>query len=91
MKEGYYGILEPVSGSKLDDDHPLVIMPGAAFDTSRNRIGYGKGFYDYFLHEHPLAKTIALAFELQLVSEIPCQEHDVRPQVLITEEQIYDK
>ena len=26
-----------------------MLMPGAAFDRHRNRLGYGKGFYDRFL------------------------------------------
>lgn len=91
VKEGYCGILEPTTDVMLDFEIPLVIIPGAVFDTSRNRIGYGKGFYDRFLANYPNAKTMALSFELQLVKQIPFQEHDVRPQVLITEEKIYDK
>lgn len=27
----------------------LVVMPGMAFDVTLNRLGHGKGFYDFFL------------------------------------------
>ncbi|TGZ80567.1 nagb/rpia/CoA transferase-like protein, partial [Ascodesmis nigricans] len=30
----------------------LVVMPGLGFDTRRNRIGYGKGFYDFWLERY---------------------------------------
>lgn len=90
LEEGYYGILEPKTDCLLREENPLVIMPGAVYDSMRSRIGYGKGFYDRFLHEYPKAFTLALAFELQMVEQVPCEEHDIRPQVLITEEEMYD-
>ena len=89
VSEGYYGILEPNTTECLQDKTPLVIMPGAVFDRNRNRIGYGKGFYDRFLQVYSKSRTIALAFELQLVGAVPHEEHDIRPMVLITEEEIY--
>ena len=55
LKEGYKGILEPSESceeyiySEAEAPNTLMLMPGAAFDSYRNRIGYGKGFYDRFL------------------------------------------
>ena len=89
LSEGYKGILEPQSKRPADEKQALVIMPGAAFDVCRNRIGYGKGFYDRFLREHPSFRTMAIAFELQMVEEIPAEAFDIRPDILITEEKIY--
>lgn len=91
LQEGYRGILEPKSDFPADDKNVLVILPGAAFDRKRNRIGYGKGFYDRFLNTHRNYHTIAIGFEFQMVNEIPAEPQDLCPQVLITEEHIYDE
>lgn len=89
LTSGYCRILEPTSQTIANGNRVLVIMPGAVFDHHRNRIGYGKGFYDRYLSKYPEFHTIALGFELQCVEEIPCESHDIRPEILITEEDIY--
>lgn len=91
VSKGYKGILEPTSIRIANAKNPLVILPGAAFDRKRNRIGYGKGFYDKYMKQNPSKHTIAIAFEFQLVESIPTEIHDFVPKVLITEEKIYDK
>ncbi len=91
LKEGYKGILEPDVSFPAKDTQALVIMPGVAFDRKRNRIGYGKGFYDKFMDKHPSFHTIALAFECQMLGEIDAEMLDYRPEVLITEEKIYNE
>lgn len=90
LSEGYYGIMEPYTGKIADAVKPLVIMPGAVFDKMRSRIGYGGGFYDKFLASHPSFKTLAIAFEFQVLEQIPTDSHDICPDILITEEQIYE-
>ncbi len=92
LKEGYRGIHEPKKQHLTDDaQNVLVIMPGAAFDIACNRIGYGKGYYDKYLHAHPNYKTLALAFELQMVENIPAEEYDICPNLIITEENTYER
>ena len=91
LREGYRKILEPDVRFPANDTHALVIMPGVAFDRNRNRIGYGKGFYDKFMDKHLGFQTIAIAFECQIIDAIAVDSFDYRPDVLITEEQIYDK
>ena len=90
LEYGYRGILEPKTSHPAHAEHALVIMPGAVFDQSRNRIGYGKGFYDKFLYRHPDYATIALAFSCQIIPVIPSKEHDIKPDIIITEECIYE-
>ena len=89
LKEGYKGILEPTTSIIPETEQGLVIMPGVAFDSKRNRVGYGKGYYDRFLKYHKNFNTMALAFSIQVFSEILCDIHDIKPEILITEEQIY--
>lgn len=83
---GYYGILEPESEKKAEGRKVLVIMPGMAFDTNLNRIGYGGGFYDAYLEKHMEYRRMAIAFSVQCVEKIPAEPYDIRPEVLITEE-----
>ena len=90
LESGYFGVLEPVGEEKAEGEQVLVIMPGAAFDKKRNRIGYGKGYYDRFLEKYPTYRTLALAFELQVVDKIPSDSFDVKPNQIVTEENIYD-
>lgn len=83
-KKNFY---RPLKIEKLE----LVIVPGVAFDGRGNRLGFGKGFYDRFLKKAPdRIKSIALAFELQLVGDIPSQSHDAPVDYIITEKRIID-
>ena len=91
LQEGFKGIEEPLDTYPAKDEHALIIMPGAAFDTTCNRIGYGKGYYDKYLHAHPNHKTIAIAFELQMVKHVPADEYDICPEIIITEEKTYER
>ena len=71
------------------DEIDLVIVPGVAFDERGNRIGFGMGFYDRFLKRtSSRTKTVALAFELQLVPIIPSQPYDVPVDYIITEKRV---
>ena len=39
-----------------------MIMPGLAFDKEHHRAGYGGGFYDRYLEQHPAFYKAAVAF-----------------------------
>ena len=60
LEEGAYGILEPEAGEVLEPgEATLVVMPGAVFSKSHDRIGYGGGYYDRYLVHVPYEKRIA--------------------------------
>lgn len=70
--------------SYLPDDS-LMIMPGTVFDKKGARIGYGGGFYDTFLAEYPM-RTVGIFYDCQRTKEeIPCEEHDKKPDRILTE------
>lgn len=90
LTEGYGGILEPSGDAekrfcydKSRRDTTLMLMPGAAFDPMRNRIGYGKGFYDRYLSDKPDLHTIAIGFDCQIVAQIENCATDIKPMQVI--------
>lgn len=89
LHPGTFNILEPEENTPANGKNALVLMPGAVFDKNRNRIGYGRGYYDRYLKQHPKYKTMALAFEFQVLEKIPSEAHDIRPQIIVTEENVY--
>lgn len=89
LKEGYYGIPEPTEGEVVDWQDALMIMPGVAFDKANHRVGYGGGFYDRFLEKHPALIRVAVAFEFQILKQVPVEPTDILPQIIVTEEKLY--
>lgn len=89
LKRGYFNIMEPVITRKADAKNALIIMPGVAFDRTGGRIGYGRGFYDAYLKKHPDTIRLALAFSMQITDTVPTEEHDIRPELIITEGTVY--
>lgn len=83
-----FGVPEPSRGELKNGTKGLVIVPGIAFDKKRNRIGYGKGYYDRYLIKHQELKTMAVAFEEQIAETLPFDEYDIRPDILITDKRI---
>lgn len=87
LSAGYKGIPEPSGDTEKyvyteeTAGRTLMIMPGVAFDAGRNRIGYGKGFYDKYLQDKEALqlKTIAVGFRCQMTDTIPAEENDIRP------------
>ncbi len=90
LHRGRYGIPEPKHGT-YKGKPDLVIVPGVAFDKKCNRLGRGKGYYDRFLNKLKDVKTIGLAYDKQVVEEIPTTYWDVRLDCVITQTEIYTK
>lgn len=89
-RPGAYGILEPASYKAPAEEPGLLLIPGLAFDKNGNRLGYGGGFYDKYLKAHPTFSCAALAFELQIIDAVPCEEHDTSVDYIVTPERIID-
>jgi len=72
---GSYGIREPDTkkSKKVDvNEIEMVVVPALAFDRHKNRLGRGKGFYDRFLKNlNPLCKKVGIAFEFQVLDDLP--------------------
>ena len=78
MEKSDMGIPEPVNdGPVADDPTALVLMPGLAFTTGGDRMGYGGGYYDKFLSAEPGHPTVALCYDFQIVESLPTEEYDI--------------
>ncbi|MEY2466031.1 MAG: 5-formyltetrahydrofolate cyclo-ligase, partial [Verrucomicrobiota bacterium] len=61
----------------------LILVPGVAFELHGRRLGRGKGFYDRLLADMR-GTTCGVAFDEQIVAEIPVEPHDVHLDYLLT-------
>lgn len=86
-KFGYYESKSDIFSDENILD--LIIVPALAFDISKNRIGFGGGYYDKFLHKirknHNNPLIIGICYDFQLLDNIPSEEHDVKVDFVITE------
>lgn len=81
-----FGIGEPTGPIWTDlDAIQIIIVPGVAFDRSGNRMGRGRGFYDRMLKSTVGALKIGIAYDFQMLDEIPVEPHDVKMDRIITE------
>lgn len=83
-----YGIAEPKRRVYADKNEiDLAVVPLRAFDSSKNRLGRGKGMYDGFLKDFRGAK-IGLAFSVQELDSVNALAHDVPLDAVVTEEKV---
>ena len=67
----------------------IIIVPGIAFDRTGNRLGRGGGYYDSYLGKFD-GQKIGICKDLQLVDELPIEDHDVKVDVIITEKNLIE-
>jgi len=88
LEERGHGFAEPpeqATEAKASDEL-LVIVPALAVDPTGQRIGYGKGFYDRLLARIcPPAFALAVAYDFEVVPEVPRAEHDRAVDMVITD------
>ncbi len=81
LESQHFGIYQPKKGRVKEvplEDIDLVVVPGIAFDKKNVRLGRGHGYYDRFLSSLPeKTKTIGLAFDFQVVKDLPKDPHDI--------------
>jgi 5-formyltetrahydrofolate cyclo-ligase len=67
-----------------------VLVPGLGFTPQGQRLGRGAGFYDRYLSLVPQALRVGVAFELQIVDTLPCEEHDLPVDIILTESRLIE-
>jgi 5-formyltetrahydrofolate cyclo-ligase len=64
----------------------LLFVPALAVAPSGHRLGYGAGFYDSLLPDVcPPGRAVAVAYDFQLLVELPTLPHDVPCDFILTD------
>ena len=91
MNVNKFGILEPLKSKPITPN--IILVPLLAFDKFKNRLGYGKGFYDKFLKKNDKKKSkvisIGVAFSFQKYHKLPVNNKDVKLDYILTEKGIF--
>ena len=92
MKLNQYGIPEPLY-TKHNLKPDVILIPLLSFDKFKNRLGYGKGFYDKYLNKNINKNrsilTIGVAFSFQKYKKLPTNTKDFKLDYIITEKGIF--
>ncbi len=65
----------------------LLVVPALAVSGDGQRLGYGLGFYDATLPDFcPPAKAMVVAYDFELMAELPSEAHDVRCNIVVTDQ-----
>jgi len=82
---GSFHIEEPTGSDCADvSEMEMIVVPAVAYDRRGNRVGRGKGYYDRLL-AGSRARKVGVAYDFQLVDEIPAEPHDIRVDIVITD------
>ena len=88
MQEQGFGFREPTAGQAevAPGELDAILVPALAVDPRGHRIGYGAGYYDRTLPRFaPPAVPVAVAFDFQLVAEVPDTPSDVPVAWVVTD------
>ncbi len=85
---GEFGTLQPRALHFVEVGHwDIIIVPLLSFNRQGYRLGYGGGFYDRLLATLSIP-TVGVAFAAQEAEVLPCEEHDVQLDWIVTETEI---
>ena len=92
LKVNRYGFLEPVNKKKITYPR-IILVPLLAYDSNKNRLGYGAGYYDRFINNQQKKNsgiiTIGLAFSFQKYKKIPISKFDKKLDYILTEKGMF--
>ncbi|MCX5778127.1 MAG: 5-formyltetrahydrofolate cyclo-ligase [Elusimicrobia bacterium] len=92
VSPGVFNIREPHTSPDCEvlaiDEIDVVLVPGMVFDPHGSRIGYGKGFYDRWMGALPAQKLVGLAYDFQVLENVPSEKNDVTVGLIVTNTRI---
>ncbi|MCP5396954.1 MAG: 5-formyltetrahydrofolate cyclo-ligase [Sphingomonadaceae bacterium] len=88
LEAGPFGMLQPTEDSE-ELVPELLVMPLVGFTASGARLGQGGGHYDRWLAAHSDTIAIGIAWDCQLVDELPLEDHDMPLKAVVTPTRFY--
>ena len=88
LEAGQFGILTPRDNTNIIEEFDVTITPGLGFTAGGSRLGYGRGYYDSWFQRNDGGLKIALAYEMQIQIDLPSDEHDIKVDMIVTEERV---
>jgi 5-formyltetrahydrofolate cyclo-ligase len=75
-----------IHSNETELENRLMLLPGLAFDSTGNRIGYGAGYYDRYLSKFPASYfyKMAIAYDFQLMEQIAAEDYDIKADAIVT-------
>ncbi len=88
LQAGRFHVMEPVltkAKQPFYAEPDLCFVPGAVFDCSGARFGYGKGYYDRYFAARKTVKLAGCAYGCQITDNLPADVWDIRMDLLCSE------
>lgn len=87
LEMGNFSVMEPKERCETVKKLDVILVPAIALTREGYRLGYGFGYYDRYLHGKQ-SKKIALSYYKQVVKSIPHDDHDIKMDCIVTEEDL---
>jgi 5-formyltetrahydrofolate cyclo-ligase len=88
LVEGPFQLMQPKARAK-DIMPDVVFVPLVGFTAQGHRLGQGGGHYDRWVEAHPGRTKVGLAWDVQLVDELPLEPHDQGLDAVVTPTRMY--
>jgi 5-formyltetrahydrofolate cyclo-ligase len=88
LETGPFGLLQPFAEAESVTPG-VVIVPLVGFTPDGRRLGQGGGHYDRWFAAHPGTSAIGLAWDCQLVDNLPHEPHDHPLSAVVTPTRLY--
>ncbi len=87
LQPGPFAVPEPPAERPLvqPEEVDFIVVPALAVDPRGHRIGYGKGCYDQLLPSLSQAFSCVIAYDFQLLAELPEESFDVPVDGVVTD------
>lgn len=84
-KTNHFSLVEPISNNEFTSDIDLMILPCVCASKTYYRIGYGRGYYDYYLSDHNVSNKVVVTFKECLLEDDSFKsEFDIKGDIIIS-------